>query len=207
MGRVSQKRYKNKWSMKSKIRIFFMSIILSLFLLLFLSNTFSRFETKTKSKAEMEIAFYCIKEEFSNKTIDLSMLEPREEEYIYDLNIYNYDKEHESKRAETNIEYELEIITTTNIPLEYEVLYAGRNVKKDDEYTWSIAEKMELVLDKDQDGTYFRKVSIPKKEFSFKKDEFDKYRIKIKFSPEYKEYTYQDLIELLEIRVNSKQKI
>ena len=54
--------------------------------------------------------------------IKLGMLEPRAEEYSYTFSVSNNDN---AKRTETSLEYDLKIITTTNLPLTYEVGTGG----------------------------------------------------------------------------------
>lgn len=129
----NSKRYKTNKFFKKKTFVIFFAVLLLFLATYILVDTFSLFETNTLSKADLDLAFYCIKDEYQNMNLKLENLEPRDNPYIYNFGIYNFKS---GKRTETNLEYTLKIRATTNLPLSYRLLYAGRNIqpKKDEEY-------------------------------------------------------------------------
>ena len=59
----------------------------------------------------------------------------------------------------------------------------------------------------DDDGTYFIELDVPTRYFGYTQNEYDLYNLIVEFPYEYKDSKYQDLIELFEINVSSKQRI
>ena len=59
--------------------------------------------------------------------------------------------------------------------------------------------------EQDEDGTYFRKITTAKETFSYNSDEKNIYQLKIKFPKQYNQIEYQNIIEGIEININSKQ--
>lgn len=173
-----------------KILVFFASIIL---IVIIIRYTFSRFQNDVNAVATMDAAFYIVNEDYQSMNINLGAIEPRNQKYEYNFSISNFE---ESKRAEVNLEYDLVIVTTTNLPLEYELFMNGNN-------TQNVITSD--VTNQDSYGTYFRTLKTDTQVFEFTSDETNTYKLTIYFPPTYKDIKYQDVIEGIEIQVNSRQ--
>ena len=160
-------------------------------------NTIARYESESSSKGDIEVAFYLLKEDYQSMTIKLSSMEPRSEPYVYDFTIANNDG---TNRTQTDLEYNLKIKTTTNLNLRYE-LYM--NEKYNDTGATSIISSQNI--EKDEDETYFRTIETSNNTFVHTTNQKNEYQLVIYFPEEYKSIDYQDIIEGVEIIVDSKQ--
>lgn len=175
-----------------KLLIMLLNIIL---IVILISRTLAKYEVVSTTKADIQAAFYLMKEDYQSLSIRLSALEPRNEAYEYTFSVSNNDGE---KITETTLEYDLRIVTTTNIqPLTYE-LYLN-------EGTENIF--VEDIIQPDEYGTYFRTFTTPKETFEHSKKQTNIYTLVVKFPITYKQPIYQDLIESIEIQINSRQLI
>ncbi len=98
------------------------------------------------------------------------------------------------------MQYDLVIRTTTNLPLEYE-LYLNSV------YTDANAENaiIDSQVIQDTDGTYFNKFTTDTKYFSHSYNETNTYQLVVYFPETYVDEMYQDIVDSIEITVNSKQ--
>lgn len=195
MGKKRERRYKKVNVLKSK-RFYIVTLLGICILILFftLGKTGAIFQTETLGSANIDIAFYCIKEDYQTMTLKLDNIIPRTEPYIYNFSISNNNG---TKRTETELQYDLIIRTTTNLPL---------NIKLFDTNSGVTQIGTETIV-QDSDDTYFRYINIPQREFGFLIDQTDNFRIEVVLPAIYKSHEYQDIIELIEINVDSKQKI
>ena len=180
-----------------KLLISLLSLIL---IVILIGRTLSKYETSATAQANIQAAFYLLNDDYKSMTIKLGMLEPRAEEYSYTFSVSNNDNE---KRTETSLEYDLKIITTTNLPLTYE-LYM---VKDGDDTTERVNAITNEEISPDEYGTYFRTISTNTESFGHQKNETNIYTLVVHFPEEYKQIQYQDIIESIEIKVDSRQLI
>ncbi len=173
--------------------LIFLIIVLGITLLV-LQRTGAIFQTTTESEASLDIAFYCIEEDYQSMTLKLDDIIPRTAPYTYNFSVSNNNG---TKRTETNLTYDLTIRTTTNLPINFS-LYDTNN--------GATLIGIETIT-QDDDNTYFRYINIPQREFGFVNNQTDNYRISIVLPTTYRSDDYQDIIELVEINVDSKQKI
>ena len=179
---------------KALILIFCVIIITRLFVLIL-----ARYESMSNSVANVDMAFYLLKDDYKTMTTNLDSLLPQDDAYIYNFSIGNQEG---TQRAEVDLEYELTIRTTTNLPLTYE-LYMNQK------YTDSGAKNIitENKIEADEQGTYFRKLLTDKVSLSYKVATTNQYQLVVHFPKEYNTENYQDIIELIEITVDSHQVI
>ena len=177
---------------KALILIFCVIIITRLFVLIL-----ARYESMSNSVANVDMAFYLLKDDYKTMTTNLDSLLPQDDAYIYNFSIGNQEG---TQRAEVDLEYELTIRTTTNLPLTYE-LYMNQNYT--DSGATNIITENNIALD-DQ-GTYFRTLSTDKVNLSYKVGTTNLYQLVVHFPKEYNTENYQDIIELIEITVNAHQ--
>ena len=89
-------------------------IILFLLLLIVVPFTYSKFFSSAKSDAKVDTAFYILKADYYETNICIDDIAPSDDVYTYDFSVLNNDGKN---RAETNMEYTLKIVTTTNLPI------------------------------------------------------------------------------------------
>ena len=95
------------------------------------------------------------------------------------------------------MEYFIKITTTTNLPLIY-------NLYQNDEETNII--DTEAII-QDEYGTYFKEITTSSTRFSHQKDEINTYKLIVKFPEEYNTPEYQNIVEAINITIDSKQVI
>ena len=100
------------------------------------------------------------------------------------------------------MEYDLKIRTTTNLPLEYR-LYSNQNYNDTDALNIITSDE----ITQDEDGTYFRIIKTNTESFSYKEKKENIYQLVVYFPQKYNTINYQDIIEGIEISVDSKQVI
>lgn len=172
-------------------------LIITLFLIILLANfpkTYSKYETDAMGSTDVEAAYYVINTEYQTDTIKMFDLVPSNDQYVYTFSVANNK---DGKRLETRLKYNLKIRATTNLPLTYELYKIVNN---------------EDVLFKDIDevipddyGTYFRHISTEDEYFSYIYDEINYYKLIVNFPEEFNSSQYQDIIEFMEIIIDSKQ--
>lgn len=183
-------RIKSNNKLKIQIIIFIILLILLSFLIPY---TLSRFKTEARGSADIDIAFYLLNDEYQHQSLSIENFEPgmtRE----YNFSVANYK---DSNRSEVTLEYDLELITTTNLPLEYKVYKVENSIPT--------LLNLEDNLITDTNGTYFKKVNTDPIVLPHTDDLINYYRVDIKFPEEYKNYKYQGVPEHIEIKVNSRQ--
>lgn len=187
---------KNKKLLIAKLIILIICVIL---VARIFALVLSRYESNTNSNANVDIAFYLLKEDYKQMTLNLGTILPKNEKYVYTFSIGN---EEGSKVAEVDLRYNLKIRTTTNLPLTYE-LY--RDQDYDNPNSANIIRTNEVT--KDEDGTSFRNIGIDEVLLRYKEPETNTYYLVVNFPENYNEKTYQDIIEMIEISVDAKQVI
>lgn len=184
-----------------KIRILYAKLIILILCLLIIARIFvlvlSKYESISNSYANVDIAFYIFKEDYKTMTVNLASLLPQDNEYVFDFSIGN---EEGGEIAEVDLEYELTLRTTTNLPLTYE-LYM--NEQYTDEGATNIIKENTVAVD--EYGTYFRTMTTDKITLPYTQGKTNLYQLVINFPANYNTENYQDIIELLEIMVNAHQ--
>ena len=174
------------------IVVFCFIIVIRIFTL-----TISRYESNSNSNADIDIAFYLLKEDYKGMTLNLGQIVPREEPYTYQFEITN---EENGNVAETDLEYSLEIRTTTNLPLNYTLFM-------NEDYTDVNAKSIKTsdTNQKDEDGTYFKILETENQIFTHSLPTSNTYTLVVEFPAEYNAEDYQGKIDFVEINVNSNQ--
>ena len=175
-------------------KITFLLIILVV-LLYVMPSTFSRFETEKNGDIIIPHAIYVLEDTVISETITLPKIIPSNNQYLYYFSVSNYNEE---RRTETNLKYDLSIRTTTNIPITYD-LFKGETVNNNT----SIITSNQVITD--DDGTFFRMIETPTEYFSFDINKTNNYVLLITFPTGYNNSDYQDLFEMIEIKINSQQ--
>ena len=175
------------------------AIIILAILLFIVPITYSRFQSTRTPNAEIQTAFYIIDSNYETKSVHLDDLVPSATPYTYNFTVANNNG---TDRAETDIEYTIEITSTTNLPLTY-ALYLNQEYTDEDSTNIIINDTTQP----DEYGTYFKKMVTESKKFSHLKDESNSYQMTVVFPKEYEDFEYQGIIEGISITVKSKQVI
>lgn len=173
-------------------------LILCFFILIrIVTLVLSKYESEARSTANVDIAFYLLKEDYKTMTLNLASLFPQNDAYLFTFTIGNQDGE---KTAEIDLVYDLTIRTTTNLPLTYE-LY------KNEQYTDSGATNIikNNSIEQDEYGTYFRIITTEEESLNYKEPKTNTYQLVVHFPENYNTTNYQNIIEALEINVSSHQ--
>ena len=157
----------------------------------------ARYETTATSDKDVDVAFWIIDDDFKTGKILIKDIYPSNDSFDYTFSVSNFQKEENgniNKRAETDLEYGIDLIVTTNLPLEYQVEKNGVNINT----TQTIIT--------DDDGTYYKKISLANTQMTQGVDSTDNYKIKVKFSKDNDTNAeYSDLIEYIKLDLNAKQ--
>lgn len=184
-----------------KLRRLYMKLVILVLCLLIIARIFvlvlSKYESISDSYANVDIAFYLLKKDYKTMTINLASLLPQDNAYTFEFSIGNQAGE---EIADVDIEYELTLRTTTNLPLTYE-LYMNEIYTEAD--ATNIIKENKVV--QDEDGTYFRTITTEKETLLYTQGKTNIYQLVVYFPANYNHEQYQDIIELLEINVNAQQ--
>lgn len=207
--------------MINKKRLFKSLIIILLIIVIIVTaiqirKTLARYETTTEAERNIDVAFFIMDESIQEQKLLIEDIYPRDETYTYTFTVSNSKN---NKIAETDIEYNLVITTTTNLPLIYEIQKNG--------VTYSgITE----TLYNDESGTVYKKIDFATEENSYplvmdtissttfnKTKITDEYTLVVKFPTQSyvggvevnnrENLNYPDLMEDIKITLSARQKI
>lgn len=179
-------------------RYLFFSILLIIVLISIgtINFTQARYETDTSVNISPSLAFFIVDVGTSSGQIKLDGLVPRNEPYLYSFNVSNFDS---NRRANVDLTYSIELITTTNIPLNFK-LFRGNNYEEN---------AMDVdVTTTDENGVYYRHLVIDDiNTMNYNVDTTDVYTLWVEFPKSYENYPdyYAGIIELVDIKINAEQ--
>ena len=200
-----------------KILIIFLCLIITIIVF---RMTYSTYETRATGKADLGVAFFVVKEDFTSMNVNLNeMIEPGQgsapSRYEFTFKVMNYD---DTRRTEVTTYYDLTLKITTNLELTYDVLHEGSSCVESNEVTrdpepdptYTPVEGDSTFVVTGDDLAYFRRIKLNRQEFGFTQNEEDEYTLVVTFPPEYKDvarYMSADVIDGIEITCDAKQKI
>ena len=187
---------KKKFLLISKINLL---VILLLILIKIMPVTLSKYQSSGIGNMNSNIAFYLLTVDYLTQRIKLSDLTPSDNPYVYTFTVGN---EKDSKTSEVDIEYILSIVTTTNLPLRYE-LYENSNYL--DDAAVNLITSGNTVVEKDIDGTYFQTFTFETEKLYFSNPTTNTYTLLVYFDKSNNDAKYQDVVESIKIIVDSKQ--
>lgn len=187
---------KKKFLLISKINIL---IIVLLLLIKILPVTLSKYQSSGTGNIDSNIAFYLLSADYLTQNIKLTDLVPSDSPYVYTFTIAN---EKDDTTSEVDIEYVLSIITTTNLPLRYE-LYKNSDYQSADAV--NLITNGNTVIEPDSDGTIFQTFTFNKEELYYTTPTTNTYTLLVYFDKINNDAKYQDIVEGLRINIDSKQ--
>ena len=193
-----------KRMMKYKIRFLFLSFTLTFlfFFSLFLLKpiTSAKFRSGTNISLDVDYAVFLFQEELFSFQMNTEGIVPREEPYYYTFSVSNYDNK---KMSDVDLSYSLQIRTTTNLPITYE-LYKNESPGED---AINLLKNCNTI--QDEDGSWYYEFSKTEETlFSYKVQSKDVYILAIKFPLAYSfSDAYADSLDLVEFTIEAKQVI
>ena len=187
---------KRKFLLISKINIL---IFILLLILKIMPVTLSKYQSSGIGNMNSNIAFYLLSTDYLTQKIKLTNLIPNNNPYVYTFTIGNIKEE---KVSEVDIEYTLSIVTTTNLPLRYE-LYENSDYQEADSI--NLIGTNNTIIAPDSDGTYFQKFTFEKEELYYQTPTTNTYTLIVYFDQTNNDAKYQDVVEGIQIIVDSRQ--
>ncbi len=193
---------------------FYMFFTIVLLITLIVLSTFkftqAKYESDATITASPALAFFIVDVQSETGQIRLEDMVPRANPYSYIFQVSNFENGH---RANVDLTYSIEIITTTNMPLNFK-LYKGNNLTTD-----IIASR---TLTTDDNGVFYRHLIVNGvSTMSYSANHTDTYVLSVEFplSPPHSSnpsaptpvpYTnrpdaYAGVIDLVDIKINAEQ--
>ena len=215
--------------MIDKKKLFKCIIIISLIIIIIIASvqirkTLARYETTTTSEKDVDVAFSIIDNDFKTERLLIKDIYPRETAFEYTFTVSNYiSSTLGDKIAETDLEYDIILTSTTFLPLSYELQRNGTTCL-------NIVHTDATGLYTDTDGTYYRemKTGTIENPYPFTIDTIiedkdgngngkgtysktkvtDTFILKVTFPQTFSsEQEYRDIIEDIQIELTARQKI
>ena len=210
----------SKARFQKKNQLSFISIFLAVDILIIfglLRTSSAVYVADAIGEAPVEVALYAVGydglynvDTSNNETpleINLGSMGPGDTKY-YRFRVSNQVIENnESTRSDTDVIYELKVITTTNIDLEYS-LYINQNPLTTGATDYFASGSGTVIgIGTDDFGTVFKHYALPKRCMSKDSDVENVYTLKVVFPNDatHKDSKYQDLVESIKIQVDSEQ--
>lgn len=188
----------------------FLSILLLVTLVTIRSFEFTqaRYESDVDMEIEPNLAFFIVDVGTTSGTIKLTGMVPRDDPYEYRFNVSNF---RDGRRANVDLTYSIEIITTTNMPLTFKIFKGnGSTLDEIDSDTTTT----------DGNGVYYRHLVINDvSQMPFNADTTDLYTLWVSFPKTYvrpvneggnigvinNPEAYAGIIDLVDIKINAEQ--
>lgn len=197
---------KKRFLLVSKLVFVFVAII---GIINIVGKTYSRYESDVDLSAGANVAFFIVDQGTYESSISLTGLTPSANPKYYTFYVANYSTE--GKRADVDLTYTIEFETTTNLPLQYEII---RNQTYEGTHTNLLGTPM---LRQDANNVYYNRYTNSNTySFNHLSSEVDEYILKVVFpltngDPQNLiEYTkksddYEGMVELFSIIINATQ--
>lgn len=191
------KKILNKFDVKEFKSYFFISILLILIIIALgkISFTKAKYETETEVNITPNFAFFITDIRTEKQSIKLDNITPSSEPYLYTFTVSNFK---DNKKSNVDLKYTIEVITTTNLPLNIK-LFKNPYFDKESEYTNTITQNT--------DGVYFRHLLYNNElVMSYNQAITDTYTLWIEYPLSYKnDYKTNGLMDLIDVEIKAKQ--
>ena len=178
--------------------VFSILLIVTIIAISTIKFTQARYETDTQIDVSPTIAFFIVDVESQTKQIKLESMVPSSTPYLYVFNVSNFD-DFTNKKANVDLTYSIEIITTTNMPLNFRI-FKGNDLENNEIDSDTVTT--------DENGVYYRHLivdGVSVLNYSSKKT--DVYTLWVDFPLQYKNnpQAYAGVIDLVDIKINAEQ--
>ncbi len=187
---------------KKRLVLFSLLLLLCLFFAYYLFQfAYSSYQSSAKLNANIDMAVYFLSAEKMSFNIDPEQIIPSNDPYVYKFSVSNFDG---SKSSDIDLEYTIQIITTTNLPLTFQLF---RNENYDDAGASNLLSGS--TVGQDEDGAWYTSYQPSEKyPLLYEKHTTDIYTLVVYFPIEYSQnLEYADNIESIEIIIDSQQMI
>ena len=190
----------NHFDKKMLLRLIILSclIIITLIVIRNYKFTKSKYETITDVEVTPTIAFFVTDVKSYNDSIKLEEIVPRSNPYLYSFTVSNFK---DNKRANVDLTYSIEFITTTNLPLNFK-LY------REDDLVNDITSSTSFTTD--SNGMYYKHLYIDEvSTLKYSINSTDTYILSVEFPEIYKNNPedYSGVVELIEVYVHAEQEV
>ena len=159
-----------------------------------LKGSQAKYVAAATSDVDVNLAYYVFEDSSISQNLRLVDILPSSSTYTYTISVANYNA---NDRTKTAIDYDITIRTTTNLPLEFEVHKQGSNTSVIDD----------VVEEADDDGTYFRTITLEGDTCGFAQNEMTIYELEIEFPDDCNDAQYEGIVEYIEVTVDARQKM
>lgn len=179
-------------------RYFFFSVLLIITLIVInsLNLTQARYETEAELDLSPNMAFFVVGVETVSGQLKLDGLVPRTQPYLFEFDVSNFN---DDDHADVDLTYTIELITTTNIQLNYRI-FKGTDMTHNQIDSDTITQ--------DSNGVYYRHLVINDvSTMNYSQDVTDKYTLWVEFPVSNKNYPdeYAGIIELVDVKITAEQ--
>ena len=171
-------------------------LIVTLISLGTLKFTQARYENTTDLRVMPSLAFFIVDVQNTSGQIKLEGMVPSADPYLYTFNVSNFQG---TKRANVDLTYTIEIITTTNLPLNFRI-FRGNNLTQNEIDTDTTTT--------DENGVYYRHLVITDTNtMPYTTNTTDLYTLWVEFPVAYRVNAtdYAGIIDLVDIKINAEQ--
>ena len=179
-----------------KYIFFSVLFIVTLVLVGTINITQARYENNTDISIEPTLAFFIVDVSSQTGQIKLDGMTPRTEPYLYTFNVSNFRG---TRKANVDLTYSIELITTTNMPLNYRI-YKGNSSSQNEVDSDTVVQ--------DDNDVYFRHLLINDvNTMPYSDYVTDIYVLSVEFPLVYKDNAddYAGIIDLVDIKINAEQ--
>ena len=182
--------------------VIFMLVTIIVLIHEIIKDTNAKYASEAMTSRDVDVAFVITDSSIKEGNILLEDIHPSETPYKYNFSISN---NYEGKRAETQMEYTIRLIASTNIPLEYDLYKKG---KEPSEPNIKCTKKENII--QDEYGTQYKEIIFEPKTNNFNlgilENEIDLMELQVKFpTTVVSNYKYADLISNLRIEIEARQ--
>lgn len=188
--------FKNVNKRDFRLYLFF-SILLLVTLITFGKFDFTQalYESEADVSVEPDLAFFIVDVTNTSGQIKLDGIIPRAQPYLFTFQVSNFTA---TEHADVDLTYSIEIITTTNMHLNFKIYKGNGNTDVIDSDTTTT----------DANGVYYRHLVINDvSTMSYANDVTDTYTLSVEFptsnmnNPD----AYAGIIDLIDIKINAEQ--
>lgn len=180
---------KKRFNVLNRITLTVMGILV---LLLLTRTVFTSFYTDSNGTVVNHIAFYVLDSHKQTETLKMFDIKPDSNDYTYEIDVSNFKN---GKVSEVDLNVNLSIRTTTNLPVSYALYLEDDNT--------NILGDREVI--QDSNNVYYFKYNPPGFTFTHGVQKTNHYRLTLNFPSSYNNEAYQDLIDSIEITLNANQ--
>ena len=188
----------SRFDLKEFKKYFFVSVILILTIvgLSKVKYTQSKYETEKDTNITPNFAFFIADVQSQSQTLTLDNIVPSNQPYLYTFTVSNFK---DGKKSGVDLEYEIEVIATTNLPLNIK-LYKNPNFSSEANVVTTVTQN--------EDDVYFKHLKYTSENLmSYNTPVTDTYTLWVEFPLSYRSdfASLNGVIELIDVEVKARQ--